>query len=99
MDSEFEFAALTAQIESARAQLEELIAGPWWEDIAAAEANVRRLESQLKLAQVMKSRMLRLLKSRPVSDQEADKRSTARKSLRLNSISGLQTREVNRCSS
>lgn len=69
---ESNFNALTAQIKSAQAQLDELIAGPRREDIAAAEANVRRWESQLKLALITRKRMLRLLKTRSVSDQEAD---------------------------
>ena len=64
--------ALTAQIESATALLDELIAGPRSEDIAAAQANVRRWTSQLKLAQITRQRMDRLLKSRAVSDQEVD---------------------------
>jgi multidrug efflux pump subunit AcrA (membrane-fusion protein) len=63
---------ITSQIDAAQAKLDELIAGPRVEDIESAKAQVRRWQSQLKLAQVTSKRLLTLIRSQAASQQEAD---------------------------
>ncbi|PQO40679.1 efflux RND transporter periplasmic adaptor subunit [Blastopirellula marina] len=64
------------QTEAQRAQqaaiLDELIAGPRKEQIAAAEADVRRLTAQLKLQQATKLRRLQLKESNAISQESLD---------------------------
>jgi multidrug efflux pump subunit AcrA (membrane-fusion protein) len=63
---------ITSQIEAAQARLDELIAGPRVEDIDSAKAQVRRWQSQRKLARVTTKRLVRLTQSKAASQQEFD---------------------------
>ncbi|WP_158545204.1 efflux RND transporter periplasmic adaptor subunit [Bremerella cremea] len=69
-------AARIQQTEAQRAQqaaiLDELIAGPRKEQIAAAEAEVRRLTAQLKMQQATKERRQRLIEQNAISQESFD---------------------------
>jgi HlyD family secretion protein len=61
-----------SRVESSQAKQDELIAGPRSEDIDSAKAEVRRWESQQKLAGITARRLNRLVTTNSVSPQEAD---------------------------
>ena len=63
---------INSRIEAAQAKLDELIAGPRVEDVQSAKAQVRRWQSQLKLARITTKRLLRLNASNAVAQQETD---------------------------
>ncbi len=64
--------ATVSRIGTAQARLDELIAGPRAEDIESARAQVRRWQSQLKLAEITSNRLLALNRSKAIAQQEAD---------------------------
>jgi multidrug efflux pump subunit AcrA (membrane-fusion protein) len=73
---------LEASLSEASARLEELVAGPREEQIAAAEAEVRSLFAQLRLQELNVQRRVTLLKSNAISQEEYD---TARFGMEANS--------------
>lgn len=66
---------LTAQRSAAQAQLDELVAGPRKETIAAARAVVDDLKAQLELAELRYGRSEKLVEQRAISREEYDQRS------------------------
>lgn len=61
-----------SQIAAAQAKLDEMIAGPRIELIAAATAQVSRWDSQLTLAKLTASRLTKLRQSKSIAQQEVD---------------------------
>ncbi|MCP5022622.1 MAG: biotin/lipoyl-binding protein [bacterium] len=64
--------ALLAQVQGAQARLDELIAGPRKETIAAARASISALEEELRLADLLLVRRRGLLESDSISREEVD---------------------------
>lgn len=62
-----------ANMRSAKASLDEMVRGYRTEDIRQAQASVKRLEDNLKLATLTNDRYQKLFKARSVSAQEKDK--------------------------
>ena len=70
--AELDAAELPAQRDEAKAQLDELIAGPRKEEIASAKADWEALVSQLALATTEKERALKLFADKTLSEAERD---------------------------
>ncbi|MEM6331196.1 MAG: biotin/lipoyl-binding protein, partial [Planctomycetota bacterium] len=63
---------VAAQLAEARAVLDELVAGPRKETIAAAAAEVRRLQAQVEVAQLNLRRRQQLVDTEAISQEEFD---------------------------
>ena len=74
--AEAELASLRAQLDGARARLQELIAGPREQTIAVARTEVRSLEKELELAIDKRTRRERLVAGEFVTAEEVDIAST-----------------------
>lgn len=72
---------LLAQMAQAQAQLQELLAGPRTEDIAAAEAAVADLEQQVALAQLQRQRREDLHRRGAIAQEELDQQTFGAASL------------------
>jgi len=70
--AQLDAAELPAQREEAKAQLDQLIAGPRKEEIASAKADWEALVSQLELARVERERALKLFADKTLSEAERD---------------------------
>jgi len=64
---------LRARQDETRARLDEMIAGPRKEQIAAARAEVRALRAQLKLRQILRERRRKLVASDTIPQEDLDR--------------------------